>query len=239
MKAWKWSVLALACVLLVAGCGAKPASLEIQPGSVILKSAGATHNLTATVKDAKGQALEKFEPVVWQSSDESVATVSSTGVVKAVSSGTANVTGMTGTITASIEVVVKIVASVAVHPGQANINVTESKDFDAIVHDDKGNVITGEKVKWSVGDASIATVSENGTVTGTGKGTTSVRASVESVSGKASVTVLPKEDLTPAIKAGAEEKKLDKGKDKDKDSDKKSSLKPSLKKDVKDKKLKK
>ncbi len=233
MRGMKYVVLAILAAALLVGCGAKPASIDVEPGSVTLKSAGATHTLTATVKDAKGQAIEKHEPIVWSSSDAEVAEVSATGVVKAKSSGKADVTAAAGEVTATVSVTVRIIAEVDVHPGKAIIEVGDSKNFDATVKDDKGKVVTGEKVKWSIGDGSVASVNDSGVVKGKSKGDTTVRASVESVSGKAEVTVKDKDEKKVELKEDVKDKKLDKG-----GKDKKE-LKPKLKEGAGDKKLKK
>jgi hypothetical protein len=65
-----------------------PTSLELSPDSVVMK-AGTTRQLTATLRDRNGYLVTGN--VVWRSSDPSRATVSTAGVVTAVSPGTAYV----------------------------------------------------------------------------------------------------------------------------------------------------
>ncbi len=68
-------------------------------------------------------------------------------------------------------------------------SIGESAGFTATVRDQGGNVISGAPVAWSTENGSVATVSDNGTVTAAGNGTTQVTATSGSASASASVTV--------------------------------------------------
>ena len=64
-----------------------------------------------------------------------------------------------------------------------------SKTFTATAYDQQNQIITGAKLTWSSSDATVASVDQNGTVTPTGNGTTTI--TVKSADGKvtASFTV--------------------------------------------------
>ena len=79
----------------------------IAPTSVTLALLGESVQLEAEVYDS-GNAPIPVASVVWSSSNPTVATVSSTGLVTAVSNGTARITAESGSVTSSIEVVVEI-----------------------------------------------------------------------------------------------------------------------------------
>ena len=66
------------------------ASVEVSPASATVE-AGKSIQLTATPRDANGAALTG-RPIIWSSSDPTVATVSSTGLVTAVIAGSATIT---------------------------------------------------------------------------------------------------------------------------------------------------
>lgn len=70
------------------------ASVQVSPGAATL-TAGDSTTLTATVKDASGNVISGA-PVTWSSDNTAAATVSTTGVVKAVGAGTATITAKSG-----------------------------------------------------------------------------------------------------------------------------------------------
>ncbi|MXZ74627.1 MAG: hypothetical protein F4207_03595 [Gemmatimonadetes bacterium] len=82
-------------------------SVAIAPTSVTLAQLGENVQLEAEVYDS-GNAPIPVAPVTWSSSNPTVATVSSTGLVTAVSNGTARITAESESVTSSIEVVVEI-----------------------------------------------------------------------------------------------------------------------------------
>jgi hypothetical protein len=67
---------------------ARVASIEVSPSSVTL-APGESVDLTATLKDANGNVLPRVP--TWSSSDENVATVSASGRVTGVATGTADI----------------------------------------------------------------------------------------------------------------------------------------------------
>ena len=77
------------------------------PSSATLSSVGATEQLTATVYDANNDIITGAT-VAWTSSDSSVATVNTNGLVKAVANGTTNITARSDSVSESIEVTVLI-----------------------------------------------------------------------------------------------------------------------------------
>ena len=77
--------------------------IAIEPAMATLMSIGATVQLTATVFDGNDQPVDGAV-VTWQSSDETVATVSMQGLVTAVDNGIAKITATSGGASAEIEV---------------------------------------------------------------------------------------------------------------------------------------
>ena len=80
-------------------------SIAIEPSSAMLMSPGETVQLTASVLDANGQAVIGAV-VSWHTSDEGIATVSSQGLVTAVSNGTATIAARSGSASSSMTVTV-------------------------------------------------------------------------------------------------------------------------------------
>jgi trimeric autotransporter adhesin len=163
-------------------------SVSPNPASVISQQ---TTALTPTVKDQNGTVVTD-RVVTWSSSNTSVATVSSTGVVTGGTPGTATITatseGKFGS--ATVNVLVPPVGSVAVSPPTASIPTAGSTTFTAIVKDVNGNVVTNRVVTWSSSNVLVATVSPaSGAVFGLIPGTATITATSEGVSGSGTVTV--------------------------------------------------
>lgn len=134
---------------------------------------GATEKLTATVapKDAKNKS------VTWSSSDEDIATVSSTGEVTAVAEGTATITVTTveGGFTATCEVTVLPpvkVTGVSLNKAELTLETGQSSKLTATVTPDDA---ADKSVTWSSSAEDVATV-DGGTVTAISEGTATITA---------------------------------------------------------------
>lgn len=79
------------------------ASIAISPTSSTIAVAG-TLSITATPEDASGNALT--DTVSWTTSDASIATVDSTGLVTAVAAGSCTITATDGSVTATCAITV-------------------------------------------------------------------------------------------------------------------------------------
>lgn len=124
--------------------------------------------------------------VLFSSSDESVATVSSSGVITAVGSGTASITVQT--LGQSLECIVRCTLSGAAESQEdasyslSHLDVTMSikgEYFRLSLRDADGNKVSG--LVWTSADESVCTVDENGVVTAAAKGTTTVGTTYEGV----------------------------------------------------------
>ncbi|HEX6809389.1 MAG TPA: Ig-like domain-containing protein [Gemmatimonadaceae bacterium] len=158
-----------------------PASVSIQPKQ--------TAQLTANVRDSHGQPMSTT--VSWLSGDPSLASVSGTGLVTGVTSGTTTVTASAGKKKTKIRVTVAqaAAASVAVAPSSISLTQGATSQLKATVKDDSGNVLTGSIIAWSTSDTSTASVSTTGLVTARGAGNATITATSGGVSGTSSVAV--------------------------------------------------
>ena len=110
-----WSRLALAVtvanVVTVYACGDETTepptvtSVVVTPDAATLVSLGETVQLVATARDGSGNTIAD-KMFTWTSSDESLATVSASGLVTAVANGTTSVTATTDGVSASASVTV-------------------------------------------------------------------------------------------------------------------------------------
>jgi uncharacterized protein YjdB len=153
---------------------------------------GGTTTATATPKDAGGNVLTG-RAITWHSDNAQVATVSSTGGVTALTPGSANIlaTSEDHTGSAVVTVIVATVASVTVSLQSSTVGVGRTTQAAATTRDSNGNVITGRSVTWSSSNASVATVSALGKVTGVTAGSANITATSEGRSASAIVTVAP------------------------------------------------
>jgi uncharacterized protein YjdB len=186
---------------------ARVARVVVEPDSLVLV-AGTTGDFNAVAYDSAGNVLTG-RAVTWTSSDTTVATLGTGGSVTAGSPGSARVTaaieGVSGSATVRVRAPAPAaVARVDVVPDSLLLDVGETGDFDAVAYDAAGNVLTGRVVTWISADSAIVAVGAGGSVTGVAPGTARVRATVEGVSGSASVRVrepapsgVARVDLTP------------------------------------------
>ena len=164
-------------------------SVAVSPSSATLV-VGQTVELEAEPRDASGRALGG-RVVAWSSNRSEVATVTSAGIVAAVSQGTATITasseGRSGT--ASIVVEAPSVSRVEVTPATATVSEGGSFRLTATVYDSRGNVIPGAQVAWASSDTRIATVDNTGRVVGVRQGSVIITATSGDKAGTAAVGV--------------------------------------------------
>jgi len=165
------------------------ASVLVSPASGELP-VGKTMQLTAKLKDAAGTPLTG-RPVTWESSNPSVATVSSSGLVTGVAPGSSTITATSeGTGgRAAITVTVIPVAAVAVWPQSSSIPVGLTLKLTATPKDRAGNPLEGRPVTWASSNPSVATVSLDGVAAGVAQGSATITATSEGESGSAAITV--------------------------------------------------
>lgn len=168
----------------------RPVSLvRVTPGTATV-SVGSSLTLQAEAVDASGAPV-LGRPVTWTSSDETIAVVGATGNVAGIAPGsvtiTATIDGRSGT--ATIGVVPVLVGSIEITPDTVSLRIAQSVRLTAQAFDSDGNPLSNRTFTWISGAPSVATVNQQGDVTGVGSGTASVFAATEGVSAFATVSV--------------------------------------------------
>ncbi|MGN1418196.1 MAG: Ig-like domain-containing protein, partial [Acutalibacteraceae bacterium] len=146
--------------------------LDVTSASI---SKGTTKTLKATVKGASTK-------VTWSSSNKSIATVSSSGVVKGVKTGSCTITATANGVKATCSIKV-INPTISLNLKQLHLYSDECKNLVATVNG------ASTKVTWSSSNKSIATVSDSGVVKGVKSGTCTITAAANGVKTTCTVKV--------------------------------------------------
>jgi uncharacterized repeat protein (TIGR02543 family) len=165
---------------------------------------GGVFALTATVKpnDAADPSI------TWSSSDTSVATVNSSGVVTAQAVGSCKITAKAGTKIDSCSVTVKPdpeikVESVNLSIGMDTVMVMYVGDTSVLNANVSPSNADNKSVTWQSSDSSVATVSATGKVTAVAAGEATIRVTASDKSN--SYRVLVKEREQASAETGGEE----------------------------------
>jgi len=129
--------------------------------------------------------------VTWSSSNASIATVSSSGVVTGLAVGTATIQASLSDCsgTALVDVKTKAVVIVVASVDSASLVVGHSAQASAVAKDSAGDTLAGETAVWTSLTPSIAAVSSTGLVTAVGAGMAQLQATVSAVNGLVSLPV--------------------------------------------------
>ncbi len=154
------------------------ASIDITVDFKVTSISFSTKSYTITSVNQTPSFREKISPsnaanksVKWTSSNENVAKVSTTGVIKPVKNGTCKIIATTtdGTnLSASIDITVDIKAT-KITLDKTNINLTNEKYSDKITAKIEPSEAS-DKVKYTSSNEKVAKVKEDGTVIAVGKG---------------------------------------------------------------------
>lgn len=154
----------------------KATGLTLSTSKVSFDKIGATKTVTASVTPANSAN------VAWSTSNSKVATVSASGVIKAVGNGTATITAKAGDLTKTVSVKVsqktsKVSITYKKTTVSGTVKVTKGKsyNFDSVVTPTNASK-ENAKVTWKTSNKKIATVSSTGTVKVKGKGTVTITA---------------------------------------------------------------
>jgi trimeric autotransporter adhesin len=169
-------------------------SIAVGPASPAVLVTGDTQQFTATGSLTGGLTLDVSSQATWTSSNPSVATVSTTGLVTAgASPGTTQISASFGGFTSNVvSVTLAQLLSIALSPASAVLDAGGNQQFSAVgtFANAPQRDIT-RRVTWSSSVPTLVSVNANGTATALAPGTALISASLQSISeAPASVTVL-------------------------------------------------
>jgi len=196
-------------------------SVRMSVSSATLR-VGKTTQLTAQATDRNGRKLNRT--VTWSSSDPTIASVSSSGVITALKTGTttidASVLSVSGSLVSSdtllslstnngnggkklghakVTVTPLPVSSVLTSPATVSLGIGATAQVAATPLDSSGKPVSGYTVTWSSANSAVATVSSTGLVKGVAFGSTSVIATVNGVQGSAAANIVPVGTAVPSV----------------------------------------
>ena len=168
---------------------AQVATVTISPDTLRVL-AGGQGRMGVSVRDAAGGVV-RGSAVFWSVADTSIATVDQEGVVRGVRPGSVQVSASASGHSDVADVLVQSAgaASVTVDPPTASVLVGSTTQLGATARDASGTVITDRTPLWSSSNSAVATVSQQGLVTGMSPGTTTIVAALDGRTGSATVTV--------------------------------------------------
>lgn len=185
-------------VVVLWGCGGSGTGPSSPPDAQSLELAvpipslevGQTTTVAAFRVNAAG-ARSELTHVTWSVSPAAVASISSFGLLTALSEGVAVITATTGGIQGSVHlpIVPVAVARVDLSPATPDVGPGEDLQLVAVLRDRSGRVLTGRAITWSSSDSTRATVSATGAVHTISPGTVTIRATSDGVQGQVLVTV--------------------------------------------------
>lgn len=201
-----FAVSLTACFLfVVVGCGGGSSSQSINSGPTLNSIqvtgitgsvvAGQSQQLTATATYSDHSTKDVTATAIWTSSNGSIATVATGGMLTAKASGQCSVSAKVGSVGGSLAVTVTpALISIVVTPATPSIAVNTSEQFFATgTYSDNSTQNITSQVTWASTNTGVATVSTTaptkGLVSAVSAGTTTISASLGSVTGSTQLTV--------------------------------------------------
>src|SRR5258708_16536272 len=193
------------------GAGGQPVPATLNgrsvPPNATSIAATSTVTLHAMGSYSDGSSKDLSSSATWTSSNSNVATVSTSGVVTGVASGTATITAKSGTFTSSAAITVSggtsvTLTAIAISPANPTIPINTTQQLTATgSYSDGSSRDLTSLVTWSSSTIANATAYAHGLVSGIAAGTATITATMGTVSTSASVTVtaptIPSISVTP------------------------------------------
>ncbi len=190
-------------LFLLSSCGGSNGSTNSAPPPPTLRSitvssqsasvaAGLSDQFTATGTFSDG-TTSVLTNATWSSSDPTLATINSAGLVSTLKAGTVTVTATSGSVTGngSLTVGPAVLKTINVSGQTTTVaaGLTNQLTASAIFTDGSSPQLTG--ITWSTSDTTLATVDTDGLVTTLKQGTVTITATSSSNSGAFQLTIAP------------------------------------------------
>ena len=186
-------VLALSCMIVACGNSSKPAAqlqsiaLTPDPGATTIPLGG-TQQFTATGTFSDGSHSDITAQVTWGSSDQTVISISASGLATALKLGTSTISaGMSGVSASGSNPATAgppAIASIAVTPNPAAVEVGSAIAFTATATlTDSSSQDISATATWNSSSTAVATIDAAGSATGVTPGNTNITAAAPGANG--------------------------------------------------------
>jgi trimeric autotransporter adhesin len=176
------------------------AAVALNPASAALP-VGSSFLVEAIALDALGQPLDGRR-IDWSSSNTAVATVTSSGNVRAIAPGEASIVAASEGRSGSTAVVVSPsseVGSVRITTTATIVPLHGTLKLNVEVRDTTNKVLAGRQVTWSTSNASAARIDSKGLVSGIAIGTSTITAEADGSTAAVVLNVRPAEVASVAV----------------------------------------
>lgn len=168
-------------------------AIAISPASPRI-AAGSTQQFTVNASYSDGSTGTLASGVTWTSSDPTVATFNSSGLLTAVAAGTTTVTasadGLSASTLLTVAAAVKSTVSISLSPASASFNAGATQQFKATAsYSDGSTADVTSSAAWTSSNSAVATVSASGLASGVAAGSVMITAALNGISGTASASV--------------------------------------------------
>ena len=147
-------------------------AISISPSNSTLTLSSKTQQFTATGTFGDSSSKDITSSVTWSSSSTNVATINSSGVATAGSTGTTTITasesGITGTTTLTVS---SQATGLTVTPSNQTISAGQTLQFSATQN---GSTVSG--VTWTSSNSAVASIDQNGLATAITAGSVTITA---------------------------------------------------------------
>jgi uncharacterized protein YjdB len=167
------------------------ATIQVMPGALarIAVTASASQITAFGTLPARAVALDVGGDTLaatfsWASTNPSVATVSSSGVVTGVGPGTVSITATSGSVASNalaLTVVNPPIATIEVSAPSSSVDFLGTLQATAVAKDGSGRVLNGVVFSWASSNTLVAGVSSSGLISGRLSGTSDITATSGSV----------------------------------------------------------
>jgi uncharacterized protein YjdB len=177
-------------------------SISVTP-NIASVPAGYPQQFTATGNYSDGTTLSLTNIVSWSSSATSVATIKvNTGLATCVAQGKANITAVSGTVrgSATLTVTAAVLTSILLSPSSVSIAKGTSQQFTATgTYSNGSTLVITTSVTWVTSEVSVATINNLGVAASVALGSTTVTATLGTISGSTALSVTPAALISIAV----------------------------------------
>ena len=166
-------------------------AIQITPSSISLPL-GTSKQVNATATFSDGTTSNVTSSVSWATSPSAIATVTASGMVHSLATGSFSITATSGSISGSLNAAVTTAAlqSLQVLPTSASIPKGTSQSFTAMaIYSDSSKQDVTSSATWQSSNTSVATVNSTGNASSGSQGSADIGATYQSLSASSVLNV--------------------------------------------------